>query len=164
MRALLLTTVTALALTAAPAVAQPVQLTPEEAEALKARLIQAKPNVSTVTIASFVFPGASQAYMGMPERTLVMWGSYLLACTALKVAVPDTLVAGPTKVSDLAIVGVLMGMSAYSALDAYQLALARRADYDVLINRLTERTQGLSPAAILPIRPTVDPAAPVTPP
>lgn len=140
-------------LTASPAAAQTIQLTPEEAEAIKMRLVAAKPNVSTVTIASFVFPGSGQAYMGHVDRTLIMWGSYLMAYTAAKVAIPEAQVVGGQKVSDLAIVGVHMGMAAWSAIDGYVLAVQRRADYDLAINRLTERTLGLPPASLLPVRP-----------
>lgn len=150
----------ALGLQAAPAAAQTVSLTPEEAEAIKMRLVAAKPNVSTVTIASFVFPGSGQAYMGHVDRTLLMWGSYLLAYTAAKVAIPESNVVGGQKVSDLAIVGVFMGMSAWSAVDAYFLSVQRRADYDLAINRLTERTMGLPPASLLPVRPVVTQPAP----
>ena len=155
---LLLASCLAFGLAAAPAQAQIVQLTPEEAEAIKLRLVAAKPNVSTVTIASFVFPGSGQAYMGHVDRTLLMWGSYLTAYTAAKVAIPESQVVGGQKVSDLAIVGVFMGMAAWSAIDAYVLSVQRRADYDLAINRLTERTMGLTPSTLLPIRPVVTPA------
>jgi hypothetical protein len=150
--------VLAAGLAVAPAVrAQTVSLTPEEADAIKLRLIAAKPNVSTVTIASFVFPGSSQAYMGHVDRTLLMWGTYLLAYTGAKVAIPESSVVGGQKVSDLAVVGFFMGMAAWSAIDAYVLSVQRRADYDLAINRLTERTMGLPPASLLPIRPAPTP-------
>ena len=152
---MLLASTLVLGLGAAPAAAQTIQLTPEEADAIKLRLVAAKPNVSTVTIASFVFPGSGQAYMGHVDRTLVMWGSYLLGYTAAKVAIPESQVVGGQKISDLAIVGVFMGMSAWSAVDAYFLSVQRRADYDLAINRLTERTMGLPPASLLPVRPAV---------
>ncbi len=157
---LILALALAIGLNAGPAAAQTVSLTPEEADAIKMRLVAAKPNVSTVTVASFVFPGSGQAYMGHVDRTLVMWGSYLLGYTAAKVAIPDANVVGGQKISDLVIVGVFMGMSAWSAVDAYFLAVQRRADYDLAINRLTERTMGLSPASLLPIRPVVTQPAP----
>lgn len=138
---------------ATPAAPTVVQLTPAEADALKLRLIMAKPNVSTVTIASFVFPGSSQAYMGHVERTLLMWGTYILAYTASTIAIPDSTMVNQVKVRDLALVGSFMGMATWSALDAYGLSLQRRNDYDAMINRLTERSQGMTPASMLPIRP-----------
>lgn len=147
----------ACAMPAAPAQAQAngqtVQLTPQEVEALKLRLIMAKPNVSTVTIASFVFPGSGQAYMGHVDRTLLMWGTYLLGYTAALIAIPESTMAGPAKIRDLALVSMVMGLASWSAIDAYGLSLQRRIDYDLVINRLTERGQGLSPASILPVKP-----------
>ena len=46
-----------------------------------------------------------------------------------------------------------MSQEQWSAVDAYGLAINRRNDYDLLINRLTERSQGLTSATLLPIRP-----------
>ncbi len=131
----------AVALAPAPAFAQttPVVLTPAEAEALRMQLILAKPNVSTVAIASFVFPGSGQAYMGHIDRTLLLWGTYLTAFTAAKVAIPDSQVTAGQKTNDLVVVGVFMGMAAVSAIDAYFLAHARRAEYDKSLNALSEK-------------------------
>ena len=62
----------ALTLGCPPAFAdQAVTLTPEETHAIQLKLIQAKPNVSTVTMSSFLFPGSAQAYMGHTDRNAV---------------------------------------------------------------------------------------------
>lgn len=137
-----------------PAQAAPmIGLPADEVDAIKLRLIASKPNVSTVTVASFVFPGSGQAYMGHVDRTLVMWGGYLLAFSAAKVAIPDTFQTGGQKVSDLAVLGVFMAMAAGSAVDAYLLAVDERNRTDAVINRLAERASGLTPAMLLPITP-----------
>jgi hypothetical protein len=125
----------------APAMTGPVALSLAEAEALKLKLIQAKPNLNTVTLFSFLAPGSGQAYMGHIDRSFLMWGGYLVGFTAIKVAVPETAVsaAGGPKISDLAITGLFLGIATASALDAYFLALKERQEYDALINRLTEK-------------------------
>jgi hypothetical protein len=116
-----------------------ITLTPEETEALKLKLIQAKPNVSTVVISSFLFPGSAQAYMGHVDRTLIMWGSYLAVFAGAKAIWPDTSLTAGQRTSDLVIAGAFMGMAAVSALDAYFLARADRDEYDRLINRLADK-------------------------
>lgn len=126
--------------TALPAAAADITLTREETEALKLQLIQAKPNVSTVTISSFLFPGTGQAYMGHVDRTLLMWGGYILAFTALKAAVPETMLTAGQKTSDVAIVSVFMGLCTLSALDAYFLARAERSKVDRLLDKLSEKS------------------------
>jgi hypothetical protein len=131
-------------LAAGPAMAaETITLTTQEAEALKLKLIQAKPNLNTVTLFSFLAPGSGQAYMGHIDRSFVLWGGYLLGFTAIKLAVPDGAVAtaGGPKTSDLAVTGLFIGIAAASALDAYLLALKERQEYDAYINRLTERTR-----------------------
>lgn len=131
----------AVALAPLPALAQatPVVLTPAEAEAVRMQLIQAKPNVSTVAISSFVFPGSGQAYMGHIDRTLLLWGTYLTTFTVAKLAIPDTELTAGQKTNDLVVVGVFMGMAAVSAVDAFFLAQARRAEYDRVLNGLSEK-------------------------
>ena len=120
--------------------AETVSLTPQEAEAIKLKLIQAKPNINTVTLFSFLAPGSGQAYMGHIDRSFMLWGGYLLGFTAIKLAVPETaLTPGGPKTSDLAITGLFLGIATASAIDAYLLALKERKEYDLFINRLTER-------------------------
>ncbi|MDB5101557.1 MAG: hypothetical protein JWM80_5978 [Cyanobacteria bacterium RYN_339] len=114
-------------------------LTPEETEALKLKLIQAKPNVSTVTMASFLFPGSAQAYMGHTDRTLIMWGGYLIVFAGTKYYWADTDLTGGLRTSDLVISGAFMGMAVYSAIDAFIEASTERAEYDKLINRLADK-------------------------
>lgn len=127
----------------APTVTGPVSLSAQEADALKLKLIEAKPNLNTVTLFSFLAPGSGQAYMGHIDRSFLMWGGYLLGFTAIKVAVPETAVAGNggPKVSDLAITGLFLGLATASALDAYFMALKERQDYDAWINRLSEKSR-----------------------
>lgn len=129
-------------LTATPAfAAEPITLTPQEAEAIKLKLIQAKPNLNTVTLFSFLAPGSGQAYMGHIDRSFMLWGGYLLGYTAVKLAVPDSVVVpGGPRTSDLAITGLFVGIATASAIDAFLLALKERQSYDAYINRLTERT------------------------
>jgi hypothetical protein len=125
-----------------PAQAEPaisITLTPEEIEALKLKLIQAKPNVSTVVISSFLFPGSAQAYMGHVDHTLIMWGSYLLVFAGSKAIWPDTSLTSGQRTSDLVVAGAFMGMAAISALDAFFLARTERDEYDRLINRLADK-------------------------
>lgn len=136
-------------LLAAPALAQGapapaassnvITLTPEETQALKLELIAAKPNLSTVTMSSFLFPGSAQAYMGHTDRTLIMWGAYLLVFAGAKAFWPDTALTAGQKTSDVVVAGAFMGMAAISALDAYLLARAQRDEYDRLIDRLADK-------------------------
>lgn len=125
--------------TAAVTPGQTITLTPEEVEALKLSLIQAKPSVSTVTLASFVFPGSAQAYMGHVDRTLVMWGAYLLVFAGAKYYWPDTSLVAGQKTSDVVVSGAFLAIAAVSAFDAYLLAQAQRDEYDRLINRLADK-------------------------
>lgn len=135
----------ALALPAPALAAEPIALTPEEVDAIKMRLAIAKPNVSTVTIIGFLAPGSAQAYMGHMDRSLMIWGGYLLGFAVLKAALPATPASpGGPSVSDLAVSSLFLGVAAGSALDAYFLAHSQRAEYDKLIGRLSEK-QPLKP-------------------
>jgi hypothetical protein len=130
----------ALTLACPPAfAAETISLTPEETEALKLKLIQAKPNVSTVTMAGFLFPGSAQAYMGHTDRTFLMWGAYLLVFAGSKYYWADTDLTAGLRTSDLAISGAFMAMAAYSAVDAFIMASSERAEYDKLIYRLDDK-------------------------
>lgn len=128
-------------LTAGPAsAAESITLTPQEVEAIKLKLIQAKPNLNTVTLFSFLAPGSGQAHMGHIDRSFMLWGGYLLGFTAIKLTVPDTnVVPGGPRTSDLAVSGLFLGIATASAIDAFFLALEERKQYDLYINRLTER-------------------------
>lgn len=130
----------ALTLGCPPAFAdQTVTLTPEETHAIQLKLIQAKPNISTVTMSSFLFPGSAQAYMGHTDRTLIMWGAYLLVFAGAKYYWPDTDLTAGLRTSDLVVSGAFMGMAVISAVDAFLLASADRVEYDRLINRLADK-------------------------
>lgn len=122
-----------------PVKGQVITLTPEETEALKLKLIQAKPNVSTVTMSSFLFPGSAEAYMGHTDRTLIMWGAYLLVFAGAKYWFADTDLTAGLRTSDLVVSGAFMGMAVISAVDAFLLSSAERDEYDRLINRLADK-------------------------
>lgn len=141
----------ALALTFALAAPSPafaadeITLTPAEVEAIKLRLAIAKPNVSTVTIIGFLAPGSAQAYMGHMDRSLLIWGGYLLGFAVLKAALPSSPASpGGPSVNDLAVSSLFLGVAAGSAIDAYFLALGQRAEYDKVIGTLSEK-QPLKP-------------------
>ncbi|MEB3328333.1 MAG: hypothetical protein VKQ33_03775 [Candidatus Sericytochromatia bacterium] len=116
-----------------------VRLTSQEAEAIERALIEGKPNIATVAIASFVFPGAAQAQMGHIDHTLALWGSYLAAYTAAKALLADDMVSAGQRVSDWVVLVAFLGMAGVSAADAYGLAQRRRARIDVILNRLLAR-------------------------
>lgn len=131
------------------AMQNPLQLSGDEAAMLKLKLAEAKPNVSTAAIISFLAPGSAQVYMGHVDRSLMIWGGYLIGFTAIKMAISPTATTfpgGPTA-SDAAVAALFLGVAAFSSLDAYLLAVSERADYDRLIDRLTDK-QPLPPQEI----------------
>lgn len=128
-----------------------VVLSPDEVEALTLRLVEAKPNLATVAISAFVFPGAAQAQMGRVDHTLALWGGYLATYTVAKAFLPDTLVSGGQRVSDWVVLGAFVTMASASAFDAYRLAQARRAAYDAVLNRLSDKAAPLSPGSLAPV-------------
>ena len=119
--------------------AHSVSLTPDETRAMELGLIAAKPSLSTVTLASFVFPGSQQAYMGHVDHTLGMWGGYLLVFFGAKAFWADTDLTAGQRTSDVVIAGAFMVMATLSALDAFLLASQERDGYDRLINRLADK-------------------------
>lgn len=119
--------------------AGPISLTPNETDALQLALIAAKPSLSTVTLASFIFPGSAQVYMGHADHTLAMWGLYLLVFAGAKYFLPDTSLTGGLRTSDVVVAGTFMGIAAGSALDAFLMARTQRDEYDRLINRLADK-------------------------
>lgn len=141
MKLLLALGITASLIMAGPAAyaSDPVVLTPDEVEAVKLKLIQAKPNVSTVTLAGFLFPGSAQAYMGHTDRAFTMWGAYLLVFGGAKSVWAETDLTGGFRTSDIVITAAFMGMATFSAIDAFLSASAERAEYDGLINRLSDK-------------------------
>lgn len=143
-----------------------VVLSAEEVEALSLRLVEAKPNLATVAISAFVFPGAAQAQMGRVDHTLALWGGYLATYTLAKALLPDTLVSGGQRVSDWVVLGAFVTMAGASAFDAYRLAQARRAAYDAVLNRLVDKAGPLGPGSLAPVeapapRATETPLVPV---
>ena len=127
--------------TAAPAIAaEPVTLSDAEVEAIKLRLIEAKPNVGAVSVMGFLAPGSAQAYMGHVDRSLMIWGGYLVGFTVIQALVPAApAAAGGPRLSDLAVTSLFLAVAAGSGLDAYFLSLAERQKYDQLINALTDK-------------------------
>lgn len=138
---LMLSVILAATLSTAPALAaEPVKLTQEEVEAVKLRLIDAKPNVGAVSVMGFLAPGTAQAYMGHVDRALMIWGGYLVGFTAITALVPAAPAApGGPRLSDLAVTSLFLAVAAGSGLDAYFLALKEREQYDQVINQLTDK-------------------------
>lgn len=125
--------------------AEPVTLTPAEVEAIKLKLIAAKPNPGTTAIVSFLAPGSAQAYMGHVDRSLVLWGTYLAGFTLFKaLPLPAAQPGGPS-IGDVAIGTLLLGVAAASSVDAYLLAVQRRAEVDQVLGRLEDKTAPVSP-------------------
>jgi hypothetical protein len=139
-----------LSLSPAAVAAGEVVLTAQEAEAIERKLIEGKPNIATVAITSFVFPGAVQAQMGHVDRTLALWGSYLAAYTVAKAFLPDDWVSGGQRVSDWVVLGAFLTMAGVSAADAYGLAQRQRASTDAILNKLLERTGPQTPGLTAP--------------
>lgn len=131
-----------------------VVLSADEVEALQARLVEAKPNLATVAISAFVFPGAAQAQMGHVDHSLALWGGYLAAYTGSKALVPDTATSGGQRISDWLVLGAFVTMAGVSAWDAYRLAQSRRAAYDAILNRLADKAAPLPAGALAPVVPT----------
>ncbi|MEB3196944.1 MAG: hypothetical protein VKP62_07040 [Candidatus Sericytochromatia bacterium] len=163
--ALALTLAGLLAFTSPVAAAEEtVALSLEEAEALKTSLIEAKPNLASVALAAFVFPGSVQLQLGHPDRALLLWGSYLTAYTLTHSLIPAQATWGGQKITDWLVLGSFLSVSGVSLADAYGLAQARRQRCDALLNRLTDLTEPLDPEALRPLsrgpNPSQSPASP----
>ena len=142
---------TVLAGTSPALAAGEVVLTPQEVEAIERKLVEGKPNIATVAIVSFVFPGAAQAQMGHVDHTLALWGSYVAVYTGAKALIPDATLSAGQRVSDWIVLGAFLTMAGVSAVDAYALAQGRRAGTDAVLNRLLERRLPVVPGTAAPM-------------
>ena len=100
------------------------------------QLQAARPNVTTNTLISALFPGTAQAYLGHIDHALALWGAYLLIFGVSRSIIPDQWLTGGQKVSDMLIATSFLGMAGFSAVDAFVLTEARRREIDAVLKRL----------------------------
>ncbi|HEY9722527.1 MAG TPA: hypothetical protein V6D47_10950 [Oscillatoriaceae cyanobacterium] len=154
---LLLSFVVITGLLSAPALAEDhtIALSDQEVSAIKQKLIDAKPDVRTSTLMSFLAPGSAQAYMGHVDRTFLLWGLYLLGYTGIKAGLPSPPGQSGPSLSDLAVVGLFLALATASSVDAYMLSNHEREEYDKLIDDLTAKQ-----VPVPNVYPNIQPAPP----